>query len=96
MKFKNDRILLLRMLREIVKKQIEAGSLNTFIEEDVSNYLMDVTDKRQVRKLKKIMNEVDKWLKDMVKISKLEREETLYNQAKMKECPNYEEIFNNP
>lgn len=84
-KFKKDRILLLKELHEIVKDAIEASSIDIYQEEEISDYMIEITDKRRIRKLKTINKEIDKWLNELTHEKVLKEQERLFNESKRKE-----------
>jgi hypothetical protein len=65
LKFKNNRLVLLKTLRELVSDAIENADINPVFEEDVSKLILDITDKRRVRRLKLIRKELDVFINDL-------------------------------
>ena len=63
-KYKQSRVELLKVLCKIVNEEMDYASINKDIEEDVSNFLTDITDKRRIRYLKSVRKELEKWIKE--------------------------------
>lgn len=83
-KFKKDRVLLLRELQQLVNESIDASKMNPQSDEEVSYYMIDVTDKRRARKLKVIKQELEKWIKEARHDKILREQERLFNESKTK------------
>lgn len=84
-KYKEDRVLLLRALRDLVTENMDASSMNPFAEQDVAEYLTEVTDKRRARKLKYLRRELDQYIAEIVQQQSLEKQERLFNEVKLKQ-----------
>ncbi len=65
-KIRRDQIDLMRKLRKVISECIDNASVNPEIEEDVSEFLTEVVDKRRHRKLKQLKNELDEFITEMV------------------------------
>ena len=59
-KFKKDKISLLKALQELVEENIKVSIIDIFSKEEVSDYMTKITDKRRIRRLKAINRELDK------------------------------------
>jgi len=82
--FKKDRVSLLKALRDLVTEDMDnASSINPNWDQDVANFIMEIKDKRRIRRLKLIRKELDKFI-----------EETIINQKKLMELESggYEEV----
>lgn len=62
LKFKNNRFELLRVLREFVNREMSNAKVNVDLEQDVAEFLTEVTDRRRTRRLKLIRRELDEWI----------------------------------
>lgn len=83
--FKKDRVLLLRVLRDIVTENMGYSDVNPYIDEDVADLITEIKDKRKCRKLKLVRNELDKMIKEMAAEQKLKEVERKFNESKIKE-----------
>lgn len=63
--FKKDKILLLKEIKSLIIQTINNAAINPLLEEEVSELLTEVKDKRRLRKLKLIRNELDKFIVEM-------------------------------
>lgn len=70
LKFKTDRLLLLKELRNLLSESVDDSKVNVDLDEEVALFLTEVTDKRRVRKLKSVRNELDKWINEIVEYRK--------------------------
>lgn len=82
-KFKKDRVLLLKALRDLVNESMD---VNPLLEEDVSEFLTELTNKRNARRLKIIRRELDKWITEMIHQQKLQHEIQMFHESKRKEA----------
>ena len=64
LKFKNNKMLLLKALREIVTENMDHRLLETSIEQDVAEFLTEIKDKKRYRRLKSIRKELDRWINE--------------------------------
>jgi len=87
MKFKKSKIDLLQELRVLVTENMAAADLNP--EEDVSEFMEEITNKRRARRLKLIRKELDNLIEEMVIKQDLQERERKYNEDK---CKKSEEI----
>ena len=95
MKFKKDRISLLKVLRDLVTENIDAAAINVFSEKEISDYMAEVTDKKHARHLKAIRRELDKLIEEVKSETRLQEQERLYNESKLQETmKNAAEHFN--
>jgi hypothetical protein len=83
-KFKKDRVLLLKALRELVAEDVKNSSIDPFLEEDVSDFLADMRDKKRIRRLKEIQKALNEWIPELVSQEKVREEERQYNRESMK------------
>lgn len=84
-KFKNDRILLLRVLRDLVTENMDFGIVNSYIESDVADLISEIVDKKRIRRLKKVRKELDEMIEEMIIEEKLRKQERLCNESRFKE-----------
>lgn len=95
--FKKDRISLLKELRELVLENIENANIDPFLEQDVSEFIAEIKDRRRIRKLKSILKETDKAIDGMISENKLMQQERDYNNQKMiEDTTNVPDRFNQP
>lgn len=66
LKFKDNKLELLRELRRMLTEDINNVDVNVDLQEDVADFLADVTDKRRHRRLKLVRKELDKWIEEML------------------------------
>lgn len=83
--YKKDKVLLLRIIRDIITENIGYGNVNPYIDEDVADLVTEIKDKRKCRKLKLVRNELDKLIKEMATEQKLKEIERKFNESKVKE-----------
>lgn len=94
--FKKDRVLLLKALQELVSECIENSSINPDFERDVAEFLIEITDKRRSRRLKKIRKELDNFIEETITRQKLEEDEKKANEEIHKKNQKvYAELDNN-
>lgn len=84
-KFEKDKVVLLKTLQELVEDTILASTINPAVDEDVSEYITDLTNKRNHRKLKKLGKALDKYIKEVMNEERLKQQERLYNEVKLKQ-----------
>lgn len=70
LKFKDNKLELLRELRRMLSDDINNVAVNVDLEEEVADFLTEVTDKRRARRLKLVRKELDKWIQEMLDIKK--------------------------
>jgi hypothetical protein len=73
-RIKNDRLLLLKALRDHVEVSLENSEVESQFEADVAEMIMAMRDKRTVKQLKVVRKELDKWIKEMEEDRKLSEE----------------------
>jgi len=73
MKFKTDRLELLKELRALILQEMNNSKVNVDLEYDVAEFLTEVKDKRRLRRLKLVRRELDKWIDEMVDTKKEEK-----------------------
>ena len=66
LKFKKDRVLLLRALRELVTENMDNADINSYLEEEVAEFIIEIKDKRRFRRLKLIRKELDKFIEETI------------------------------
>ena len=62
---KNNRLNLLKELRNYVKRTLKNSDMNPNSKADVSDMMMELQDRKTVRTLKVVRKELDKWIKEM-------------------------------
>lgn len=72
MKFKKDRVSLLKALRDLVSENMDAATINVFSEEEISEYMTEVIDKKRARRLKAIRRELDKVIDEIKSETRLQ------------------------
>jgi hypothetical protein len=60
--FKTDRLALLQSLADYLDDGLAYSEVNVRLERDVSELLIDLTDKQKIRRLKKLRKELEKWI----------------------------------
>ena len=66
MKFTKDNALMFETLQDLVKETINNASINSMLDEEVSEFMLEVTDKRRLRKMKKLKLELDEFIKSNI------------------------------
>lgn len=79
-KIRRDQIELMKELRKVVTKCIDNASVKVDLEEDVAHLLTEVVDHCQTRKLKKLRNELDGFIKEMVTFRAIQKAEHKLNE----------------
>lgn len=82
-KFEKDNVVLLKELRKLVIENIDATTINPMLEQEVSEYMAEITDKRRYRRLKKMEKALDSFITEVVSEKNLKKQESLYNEAKL-------------
>lgn len=82
-KFEKDNVVLLKELRKLVIENIDATTINPMLEQEVSEYMAEITDKRRYRRLKKMEKALDNFIEEVVSEKNLKKQESLYNEAKL-------------
>ena len=83
--FEKDNVSLLKSLLDLVKDNIEFGSVNADIESDVGEFIADLHDRKRMRELKKLKIATDKWLKELEAETRLKKAEQKHNDEKLQE-----------
>ena len=65
LQLKKDRVLLLKAVRDHIKVSIDNADVNSNSEADISDMLLDMKDKKQLKQLKVVKKELDKWIKEL-------------------------------
>ena len=79
MNFKKDRVSLLTALKSFVQEGLEHASVAP-MDEEVAALVIELSDRRRTRKLKKINEALKEWIDEMVREEKLRRQERQYNE----------------
>jgi len=79
MNFKKDRVSLLAALKSFVQEGLEHASVAP-MDEEIAELVIELTDRRRTRKLKKINEALKEWISEMVREEKLRKEERQYNE----------------
>lgn len=66
MKFKKDKVKLLKELRELVIDNLDNAGVKVDLEYEVAELLTEITDKRRFRRLKTVCKELNKWIDELV------------------------------
>lgn len=85
MNFKKDKILLLKALRELVSEDMENSEINPYMDQEVSEFMIEITDKRRLKRLKSMRKELDKYIDEVTLEQKLMKEEREYNEKQLME-----------
>ena len=97
LKFKKDRLLLLKALRELVSEDMENSEINPHLDQEVSEFMIEITDKRRYKRLKSIRKELDKYIEEVTRDQKLMKEEKEFNEKQLVETNRvYAERVNAP
>lgn len=65
MKFKNDKLELLKELRRLVTQQLDNANVKVDLEYEVAGLLTEVKDRTRYRRLHLVRRELDKWLDEI-------------------------------
>lgn len=74
MKFKTDKVELLKVLRDLVCEEMSNAKMNVELESEVAEFLTEMTDKRRSRRLKLVRGALDKWINEMVAEKKKDKQ----------------------
>lgn len=66
MKFKTDKVELLKELRKLISEELDNTKLNVNLESEVAEFLTEVTDRRRSRRLKMVRRALDEWIDEIV------------------------------
>lgn len=92
---KKDKILLLRTLRNLVTENVNYADVSELLDSEIAEHLMELKDKRRLRRLKKVGKALDELIEETVRDNQLREEERKFNEAKLKESvKNATERFN--
>lgn len=83
--FKKDKLSLLKSLRDLVKDNLDFGSINVDIDSDVGEFVADLRDRKRMRELKKLKRAADEWLKELESETRLKKAEQKHNDEKLQE-----------
>jgi hypothetical protein len=72
MKFKTDKVELLKELRKLVSEELGNAKMNVYLESEVAEFLTEVTDRRRSHRLKLVGRALDNWIDEMVAEKKKE------------------------
>ncbi len=84
-KFEKDQVELLKALREIVTENLNYADVRAMIDSDVAEFIMELQDRRRLRKLKKVLRSLDEMIKETISERRLREQERLFNEAKLKQ-----------
>lgn len=79
MNFKKDRVSLLAALKSFVQEGLEHASVAP-MDDEIAALVIELTDRRRTRKLKKINEALKEWIAEMVQEEKLHKQERQYNE----------------
>ena len=82
-KFKDNKLLILQEMERIVSMELEIINIDPHIEEHINEYLIDMREKRNARKLKYLRLELKKWIEQMASEERKLKIEQKYDQAKI-------------
>lgn len=82
-KFKDNKLLILQEMERIVSTELEMINIDPHIEEHINEYLMDMREKKNLRKLKYLRLELKKWIDQMASDERRLKIEEKYAQAKI-------------
>ena len=77
--FKKNRVSLLAALKTFVQEGLEHASVVP-MEEEVADLVIELTDRRRKRRLKKINEALKEWLDEIMREEKLRKQERQYNE----------------
>lgn len=60
-----EKILLLKSLKKIVTEEIGVSDVNIRSRQDVIELLLEKTEKRRIREIKKIHRKLDEWIREL-------------------------------
>lgn len=83
--YKKDKMLLLKALRDLLVENIGYESLNPHDEEGIANLILELSDKRRIREMKRILKEYDVHLKAVYAEEKLKEQETMYDREQLRQ-----------
>lgn len=69
--FKKDKLLLYKALQKLVTENLEYSKVNVHDDEDVAELLIELSDKKRQRLLKKLLSAVNDLVDDFVKEQKI-------------------------
>lgn len=67
LKIKNNKLELLKALQTLVDESLEFVEVNDSLESEVASMLMDMKERKRIKKLKLMSRELDKWLRTLQK-----------------------------
>jgi hypothetical protein len=95
--YKKNRVLLLKELRQLVSENIDNSSIDPFLEQEISEFITEVKDKRKVRKLKIIRHALDEFIKEVIITEEMMESERKYNEEQLRKANEvYAERINSP
>jgi hypothetical protein len=80
--FKKDKVSLLKALREVVTDNMEYGEINPQIDRDVADLMLELTNKKHLRRLKLIRKELDKLIDEVLTDENRKNESYEYREAR--------------
>ncbi len=83
-KFEKDKVVLLKTLRDLVDENIDYADVRDGDDLEAAEFIMELKDKRRVRRLKKIGRALDKLISDTVAEEKLREEDRKLSETKLK------------
>ena len=90
--YKKDKLLVLKALRDLLVETIGYENINPHDEEEVSNLILELSDKRRVRKFKRILKEYDVYLKQVFVEEKLKKQEQMYERSELQKNIKFNEL----
>lgn len=89
--FKKDEMALLQVLRDLVTDNLGYGDVNANLDSDVSDVIMELKDKRRLRRLRDMRRALDKFMKSFNEKRKSHDRERKFNESLSKSI-----LGNNP
>lgn len=72
---------LLKALRDLVEENMECKDINPYVDQEVSEFISELQDKKRMRRLKLMLKELDKFIDDFSNYDKLQKEQYNYDET---------------
>lgn len=90
--------MLLKALRDLISEGMACGNINPLLDQEVSEFIVEVTDKKRLRRLKNLRQELDKFIVEISTQNELlDQEYKLSEKQRIKSIENaqkYAELVN--
>lgn len=84
--FKKNKSKLFKALRNIIEENLKYSTINVYDDAEIADVIIELTDKKRHRLLKKMLKEFDNLVKDIHNRDSLEKQESEYNKQSMREA----------